>query len=1151
MLSIFKKKIINIKLFAMVFLFSALFIVTTVNAAVPYTYIADSTTTNSGTITTTINTVNIAFDYDISAYGTGEIALYQTTAIGGIIEKTPSTALKALTIDSKSIVGKVLIIKISNLDSSIMNYAIKIEKDALVFRNYTPLMDFILPFASTDFASGFQSIFMNNTAANINENIFNYNAPRDISIYVPKKYITSIETIHKKDGLIMPTTTSVTTVYPKLTNIDVVTDAAVKRLKVSIIPYNGMALNERELLPSASFSGFTTGQAGLDIDTGLEYTISIMAYDVNGKLLENFSKTQKLADVTGEIVSDYVAKTSTSSDKAITLYDLMKTPATLTSMLTAYTDNLDWIKVVYPNTNDTRVISNSLGQDDATNLLAKALSDINVQYIRFLSAFTIKPNQDVELVRPSGTVGNIVLDGAGSTITGNLIIGSGDTNIYELRNITIDGNLTVNVSGNGDCILSSDVKITGAKVINKEKRCVVTDVVSMDDKSLYKIGETIKIGVKFSESVSVVGEPILMLNIGTANYNSSSSTEDEIVFDYIINENDVYSENIITRYIDLATNKADIQATEGATKITANYTGAAGRIIYSSISKSSIERDAIRPSISSIYVDTTKTPNIVWCIASELLDKSSTEATYNWLIRTKNDFGVYIDSTPQEVVLQGDNKTVMIVMPNPVPNGFLDNSGYITSENYTQGVFMKNAVTDQAGNASNDLVIKDTGSFGTAWNESIVGIDSTKKYQVIVGTGDSATAKYVMANGMLSPYRASLGVLSGTKIIGLKNGETYKVAYVTAAELVATVAQGEFANTTKITATAAISNYLRYKVSSTFVATPNVGDVVTGTSELKSGEDIIGVDLITNKYVAVYELDESNKVVSFKLIQLTASEIKSGAAIQAAKIRVEKIGIVTVGDAISVLAKAQALVDTGYTVSVSGADDVCISRDGVATAAGQGIISFTVTETEMPSNTADTEALKIEVIAINAGALEEVAKITVANIGPVTVGDIDSVLAKAKALVDGAYTVSVKAVDATCITIDGKAVVAGSGQIVFTVVKTSALKNTADTEALNINVLAINAGAVIELGKVTDEVVTTVPSGTTNDQTSIEAAMLVLANAAVDSANYTVTIETGSTYDTATNAWSGKFVVTNITTGANTKTDTGVRNITVVITPGV
>lgn len=91
-------------------------------------------------------------------------------------------------------------------------------------------------------------------------------------------------------------------------------------------------------------------------------------------------------------------------------------------------------------------------------------------------------------------------------------------------------------------------------------------------------------------------------------------------------------------------------------------------------------------------------------------------------------------------------------------------------------------------------------------------------------------------------------------------------------------------------------------------------------------------------------------------------------------------------------------------------------------------------------------------------------------------------------------------------------------------------------------------GATTELAKVTDAAVTTVPAGTTpNDKTTIEAAMLVLANTAVDTVGYTVTIASGSAYNPATNAWTGRFTVTNDNNVTNTKTDAADRAITVVI----
>jgi beta-glucanase (GH16 family) len=110
----------------------------------------------------------------------------------------------------------------------------------------------------------------------------------------------------------------------------------------------------------------------------------------------------------------------------------------------------------------------------------------------------------------------------------------------------------------------------------------------------------------------------------------------------------------------------------------------------------------------------------------------------------------------------------------------------------------------------------------------------------------------------------------------------------TAPLLDATAIPGSEEGTTKITLTNSIKkpkkapkkNYLAIKVSSQAVATPNVGDKVpnTGTGVINpynEGNDINGVDTITNKYVAVYEANHKNEVVEFKLIILKEENIKS------------------------------------------------------------------------------------------------------------------------------------------------------------------------------------------------------------------------------------------------------------------------------------
>jgi len=97
-----------------------------------------------------------------------------------------------------------------------------------------------------------------------------------------------------------------------------------------------------------------------------------------------------------------------------------------------------------------------------------------------------------------------------------------------------------------------------------------------------------------------------------------------------------------------------------------------------------------------------------------------------------------------------------------------------------------------------------------------------------------------------------------------------------------------------------------------------------------------------------------------------------------------------------------------------------------------------------------------------------------------------------------------------------------------------------------VNEVVIAAGATPELAKITDLSVTNLPVETAGTKVGVEAAMLVLANAAV-AEGYTVTIAEGSTYGVDTNAWVGKFVVTDEVTAANTKTDGANRTITVVI----
>ncbi|MFF2020166.1 S-layer homology domain-containing protein, partial [Paenibacillus sp. NPDC058177] len=122
------------------------------------------------------------------------------------------------------------------------------------------------------------------------------------------------------------------------------------------------------------------------------------------------------------------------------------------------------------------------------------------------------------------------------------------------------------------------------------------------------------------------------------------------------------------------------------------------------------------------------------------------------------------------------------------------------------------------------------------------------------------------------------------KLIILTAGDIKVPAPVTAPTLPASPLPGTNLNTTKVTTSVGAGNHLVTKVSSSLIPTPNVGDAApTGagvTNPYTPGEDITGVDATTNKYIGVYEVDSNNKVVAFKLIILTADDIKVPAPTQ-------------------------------------------------------------------------------------------------------------------------------------------------------------------------------------------------------------------------------------------------------------------------------
>lgn len=72
--------------------------------------------------------------------------------------------------------------------------------------------------------------------------------------------------------------------------------------------------------------------------------------------------------------------------------------------------------------------------------------------------------------------------------------------------------------------------------------------------------------------------------------------------------------------------------------------------------------------------------------------------------------------------------------------------------------------------------------------------------------------------------------------------------------------------------------HLVVKLSSTSLDIPKTGDTApTGERVINpyiSGTDICGIDVVTNKYLGLYEADQNDRIVKFRILALNAQTIK-------------------------------------------------------------------------------------------------------------------------------------------------------------------------------------------------------------------------------------------------------------------------------------
>ena len=158
-----------------------------------------------------------------------------------------------------TISGNVLTVTFKNLDyidytdPEKLEYELVIDKETLRFDQ---LEEYRIPFNIYDILPGFKSTFIDTDATTINNNIFKINAPRDVTVHVPKIYIRGIETIHHYDGILPDSVpdkqgdiikdpiNNNDPRNPALTNIDILADEEATRLKVE---FGGDSDHSRDL----------------------------------------------------------------------------------------------------------------------------------------------------------------------------------------------------------------------------------------------------------------------------------------------------------------------------------------------------------------------------------------------------------------------------------------------------------------------------------------------------------------------------------------------------------------------------------------------------------------------------------------------------------------------------------------------------------------------------------------------------------------------------------------------------------------------------------------------------------------------------------------------------------------------------------------
>lgn len=200
-------------------------------------------------------------------------------------------------------------------------------------------------------------------------------------------------------------------------------------------------------------------------------------------------------------------------------------------------------------------------------------------------------------------------------------------------------------------------------------------------------------------------------------------------------------------------------------------------------------------------------------------------------------------------------------------------TGISASEIGTIYVVPNSINLSSASQADLDALVAD----GTALKATVTNINKAISIPTKTASVSKNTFKFAVDTDTFQVVEVDYGgVMSApaSNLITMNN--------IASPALKAAASPGTQQGSTKVSAavTANTYNTLAYEISPATITVPFLGtdetDAITGgfiTNSYTSNSDIIGVDAIYYKYLGIYELDPNNKVVRFKQIALTSSNI--------------------------------------------------------------------------------------------------------------------------------------------------------------------------------------------------------------------------------------------------------------------------------------